>query len=57
LPMYCGLKTGLVFEWLKTRWQILPSENRTHIVSRKSPFEYRIVRFSDDHWICLQGAF
>jgi hypothetical protein len=26
LPMYCGLKTGPVFEWLKTRWGILPFE-------------------------------
>jgi hypothetical protein len=25
--MYCGLKTGPVFKWLKTRWPILPFEN------------------------------
>jgi hypothetical protein len=35
LPMYCGLKTGWVFEWLKTRWPILSVENRTQIVSEK----------------------
>jgi hypothetical protein len=32
LPMYCGLKTGSVFE---TRWLILPFENQTQIVSGK----------------------
>jgi hypothetical protein len=32
--MYCGLKTGTVFEWLKTRWPILP-------------FEHGTVQFSD----------
>jgi hypothetical protein len=35
LPMYCGLKTGPVYEWLKPRWPILPFENWTHIVSGK----------------------
>ncbi len=34
LPMYCGLNKGLVFEWLKTIWPILP-------------FEYWTVQFSD----------
>jgi hypothetical protein len=29
LSMYCGLQTNLVFKWLKTRWTILPFENRT----------------------------
>jgi hypothetical protein len=33
--MSCGLKTGPVLEWLKTRWPILPFENRTKIVSGK----------------------
>jgi hypothetical protein len=35
LHMYCGLKTGPVFEWLKTRWLILPVEKWTQIVSGK----------------------
>jgi hypothetical protein len=35
LTINCGLKTGPVFEWLKTRWLILPFENRTQIVSGK----------------------
>ena len=49
LPMYCGLKTGPVFKWLKTRWRILTFENRTQIVSGKWPFEYQTVRFSDGY--------
>jgi hypothetical protein len=49
LPVYCGLKTSPVFEWFKKRWPILPFENRTQIVSRKWPFEYQTVRFSDGH--------
>jgi hypothetical protein len=32
-PIYCGLKTSPVFEWLTTRWPILPFENQTIIVS------------------------
>jgi hypothetical protein len=47
LPVYCGLKTSLVFEWLKTRWRILPFENWTQIVSGKWPLEYWTVRFSN----------
>jgi hypothetical protein len=35
LSMYCGLKTGPVFVWLKTRWPILPFVNRTQTVSGK----------------------
>jgi hypothetical protein len=34
-PMYCGLKTSPVFEWLKTRWPILPFSIQTQIVSGK----------------------
>jgi hypothetical protein len=45
--MCYGLKTGPVFEWLKTRWLILPFENRTKIVTGKLPFEYRTGQFSD----------
>jgi hypothetical protein len=45
--MYYGLKTDPVLEWLKTRWLILPFENRAKIVSRKWPLEYRTVQFSD----------
>jgi hypothetical protein len=52
LPMYCGLKTGPVFEWLKTRWPILPFENQTQIVSRKWPFEYRTIQFLDGDCTC-----
>jgi hypothetical protein len=50
--MYYGLKTGPVFEWLKTRWPILPFEKRAQIVSRKLPFEYLTVMFSDGDCIC-----
>jgi hypothetical protein len=46
LPLYCALKTGPFFEWLKTRWLILPFENWTQIVAGKLPFEYPTVRFS-----------
>jgi hypothetical protein len=33
--MYCGLKIGLVFEWLKTKRPILAFENQTPILSGK----------------------
>jgi hypothetical protein len=57
LPMYCCLKTSPVFEWLKTRWPILPFENRTQTVSGKSPFEYRTVRFLDGDLIQILVKF
>jgi hypothetical protein len=50
--MYCGP----VFEWLKTRWPILPFENQTQIVSGKSSFEYRTVWFSDGDCITKFGT-
>jgi hypothetical protein len=31
LCTYYGLKTGLVFKWLKTRWLILPFKNWTKL--------------------------
>jgi hypothetical protein len=41
LCTYCGLKTGPVFKWLKTRWLILPSENRIPGSSQNGPFKYQ----------------
>jgi hypothetical protein len=35
LLMYCGLKTGPVFKWLKARWPISPFKNWTQIMSGK----------------------
>jgi hypothetical protein len=50
-----GNKEVLAIYMVKTRWLILPFENRTQIVSAEWPFEYQTVRYSDGYCMWLSG--